>query len=1504
MATDSDTKLTRYTSAVTVVTAEVMNALYGGEYGYNTTADEYDPVVYGHVHDGGHVDGHASKVYLTNGEHVRGQLAHKNLGGYDGTTPAVQVDNIQCYPDNIHNKPSEHTEQLTIPEYTESGGVRCYYLDLSMTIGGEDTHVQYNKDGEFGGDSGFVYDHENGRVGIGTDDPHKLLHLEKIDTYPVIQLSRKESNLDENQSLGRIQFGGTTDDGVTYDWNSSMIRARTSEVWDTAANTSGSRLEFYTTPNGSHINSIKVTIDGDGFVGIGAQTPTGTELLYVEGDAYINGKLTVTGLIDPTGLVLTPEDPVNVTVGDGEGAFFVSDGTSPAVNAGHPYFKDSSGSVIDLSDPVIDLALNDLNDVDTTSVQPGDTILYSAGQGWATGSPGGSPGGSDTSVQFNDSGSFNGNDGFLYNKDDGTGGSHPTITLSNRSPSDADSGRMTEVAFEGFLAGAASATLMAQLQVSHSGSGADSKAQADLHINDGTGPQHVIRVAHNGYTGIGAVGAGEPVRRLHIKDSNDDPPLRINNLTKKTGHVMVWEDATGDVFYDDTITNNVQPKKSDWPSAAPYDISIEESDHGNLVVIGGQNNNDGKVLLPYAPGNPTEWWTGANFWIKNMSNGSNGEPGSIALKPEGSTEIDGSTDDLTIENGASYHLTCFKGSEGQPNEWFIISCCGASPAQGEAANNAGVPDIQMSIQDGAYVVNDGDNVTVSETVTVDGSGSSDTDGDVLQKIWTWSIGDVVQGPVGDVDTFTIGTAELIDSVVVVKLKVNDGSIDSAEISKTFNVVAANQQPIAAVAISIAGNGEVGDLITADDTGTNDPDGDSLTYVWTFSEVPGESSITDDNALNPAGDASSQTWTPDVAGAYTISLTVTDEHGYASTPASAEITVAAANLAPTVSIDGTSGTLETGESITMVATASDADGSIAIYAWTVTTQPGDTASFVNAAIEDAVFTAGTAGDYTLRLTVTDNDGETAWDEHDFTLAAANQQPIAFLTASFAGNVGETGVLVTADGTGSSDPDGDSFTYAWTFGAGLPDGSSITDDNALNPASDASIQTFTPDVAGLYTIYLTVTDVHGYASAEASASLLAAAANQQPAAVISGLPDGPETGSEITVSGVTSSDPDGDSITWDWTMDSVPDGSSVPTESLGTASTAAFTPDVAGTYTIGLVVTDQHGLASDKVTAGIAVTAANQQPTAVIDDITASPEADSAVNASGTSSSDPEGDDIAYAWTMDSVPDGSSVETGSLGSDTSATFTPDIEGHYIIGLIVTDEHDFASNKVTADITVAAASNEAPTASFKFTDLEGVVEKIYIGVSQQLRIDASDSSDNDGSIVSYEFTKLDGFGGNVIGQWTLASSAIATTAQEGPGYDYWRVRVSDNDGAWSAPVEKRLPVVANPVTVAVENDKFVLNGNTDQAPTMHGGVPYLFDQTHASLAEGSHKLLFTRNSGAPNEYYCTFIGSPGVDGYLLFEPPLDPQDAPAAYQVWAFCKSHGIGYGGIYNPILILT
>jgi hypothetical protein len=117
MATDSDIKLTKFKSAVTVVTADFANSIFGGLYGSadGEALDEDDPRVRGHVHTGQHGDGHAPKVHLV--QHVTSQLQNQNLGDEAVTKRTV------------YN--SVHVESA-IPEYSvdPDTGDKYYYLDL------------------------------------------------------------------------------------------------------------------------------------------------------------------------------------------------------------------------------------------------------------------------------------------------------------------------------------------------------------------------------------------------------------------------------------------------------------------------------------------------------------------------------------------------------------------------------------------------------------------------------------------------------------------------------------------------------------------------------------------------------------------------------------------------------------------------------------------------------------------------------------------------------------------------------------------------------------------------------------------------------------------------------------------------------------------------------------------------------------------------------------------------------------------------------------------------------------------------------------------------------------------------------------------------------------------------------------------------------------------------------------------------------------------------------
>lgn len=78
---------------------------------------------------------------------------------------------------------------------------------------------------------------------------------------------------------------------------------------------------------------------------------------------------------------------------------------------------------------------------------------------------------------------------------------------------------------------------------------------------------------------------------------------------------------------------------------------------------------------------------------------------------------------------------------------------------------------------------------------------------------------------------------------------------------------------------------------------------------------------------------------------------------------------------------------------------------------------------------------------------------------------NTPPVANAGEAQTVTVSET---VQLDGSGSSDQDGDTLTYLWAFSS-TPDGSSVTITN--NSSETAS---FTPDVAGLYEISLSVND----------------------------------------------------------------------------------------------------------------------------------------------------------------------------------------------------------------------------------------------------------------------------------------------------------------------------------------------------------------------------------------------------------------------------------------------
>lgn len=141
-------------------------------------------------------------------------------------------------------------------------------------------------------------------------------------------------------------------------------------------------------------------------------------------------------------------------------------------------------------------------------------------------------------------------------------------------------------------------------------------------------------------------------------------------------------------------------------------------------------------------------------------------------------------------------------------------------------------------------------------------------------------------------------------------------------------------------------------VQMDASGSKDSDGTITSYSWDFGDGKQGSGVTTTNTYINAGQ-------------FKITLTVTDNDGKKGT-ASKTITVTKANQPPTAAFTVTPSTGEAPLTVNLDATASkDADGSITSYQWDF----GDGKSGNGVVI---THTFVSAGEYSLKLTITDND----------------------------------------------------------------------------------------------------------------------------------------------------------------------------------------------------------------------------------------------------------------------------------------------------------------------------------------------------------------------------------------------------------------------------------------------------------------------------------------------------------------------------------------------------
>jgi ribosomal protein L14 len=357
-------------------------------------------------------------------------------------------------------------------------------------------------------------------------------------------------------------------------------------------------------------------------------------------------------------------------------------------------------------------------------------------------------------------------------------------------------------------------------------------------------------------------------------------------------------------------------------------------------------------------------------------------------------------------------------------------------------DNSGAPatdDVTVTVNAAANqppAANAGNDIVLTlpaNSTTLSGSGS-DVDGTIASYAWSRVSGPTtfnLGSPNAATTTLTILSREFtpLDLTVID----NSGATAADDVTVTVNA-AANQPPTAN-----AGNDIVLTLPANSTTlsgSGSDVDGTIASYDWSWVSGP-----TTFNLGSP--NAATTTLNNLVQGIYTLRLTVTDNSGATATD---DITVTvnpAANQPPAANAGNDIVLTLPANSTTLSGSGSDVDGTIASYAWSRVSGP---TTFNLGSPNAATTTLNNLvqGIYTLRLTVTDNDGATATDDVTVTVnAAANQLPAA--------NAGNDIVLTlptnstTLNGSGS-DVDGTIASYAWsrisgptTFNLGSPNAS---------------------------------------------------------------------------------------------------------------------------------------------------------------------------------------------------------------------------------------------------------------------------------------------------------------------------------------------------------------------------------------------------------------------------------------------------------------------------------
>ena len=248
------------------------------------------------------------------------------------------------------------------------------------------------------------------------------------------------------------------------------------------------------------------------------------------------------------------------------------------------------------------------------------------------------------------------------------------------------------------------------------------------------------------------------------------------------------------------------------------------------------------------------------------------------------------------------------------------------------------------------------------TVNFDASGSTDSDGNIIDHRWNFGDGASARGAVVSHTYTQKGKYTVLLSVID-----NDLRVGTARAI----IVASTGDPIALFDLS-ADTGMSPFFVTCDGSGSVDADGSIVSYDWNFGD-----------GTTASGDIVTHSY--QTGGTFTVSLTVTDNEGKTDMTTKTLLVFEKPRANFTVSSDFGIQPLEV---IFNASASTDIDGNIVSYIW-------DFGDGLTGQGKTIVHTYSTPGNFLAILTVTDNDGYTGTATKKIT---ASQVPAAPLNVA--------------------------------------------------------------------------------------------------------------------------------------------------------------------------------------------------------------------------------------------------------------------------------------------------------------------------------------------------------------------------------------------------------------------------------------------------------------------------------------------------------------------------